>query len=111
MMNRSQADTIAVLVAALRPGWDVRGIMTALGELRDRDPYDVAQAALNAAAIPTNRTPAVIALPGPHWAHTVVAAVPPPYVPRRGPRADPGLVTELAGQARTAIRAAREATG
>lgn len=67
MMNRPEADAIAVLVHQLRPDWDVRGVMAALGQCRDREPADVAIAAVKAASDRKNRTPAVIALAGPHW--------------------------------------------
>lgn len=67
MMNRDQADAIAVLVSRLRPEWDVRGIMAALADVRDRDADLVAIAAIRAAMVATNRTPAVIPRQGDHW--------------------------------------------
>lgn len=71
MMNqitRPQADALAALVHELRPEWDVRGIVKALFDARERgSAHDVAHAAINAAADLTHRTPAVIALAGPHW--------------------------------------------
>ena len=71
MMNqitRPQADALAALVHELRPEWDTRGIVKALFDARERGTaLDVAHAAINAAADLTHRTPAVIALAGPHW--------------------------------------------
>jgi len=63
-----QARALAALVAALRPDWGERGILKALSDARELGPpWHIAHAALNAAEVPTNRTPAVIALPGDHW--------------------------------------------
>ena len=67
MMNRETGDAIAVLVGKLRPDWDVRGVMAALSQVRDREPGLVAIAAIRCAMVPSNRTPAVIAMAGAHW--------------------------------------------
>lgn len=67
MMNRETGDAIAVLVTKLRPDWDVRGVMAALSQVKDREPGLVAIAAIRCALVPSNRTPAVIALGGAHW--------------------------------------------
>lgn len=68
-LNHEQAKHLAALVAALRPGWDVPGVRKALWDARTKGtPDQVAHAAITAAMDPTNRTPAVIALDGPHWA-------------------------------------------
>jgi hypothetical protein len=54
--------------AYVRPDWDTKGIVHALGEARTKGTAaQVAVAALVAAQNPTNRTPAVIPLAGPHW--------------------------------------------
>lgn len=67
-MTRSQAQALAALVHELRPEWDTAGVMGALSAARERGTaWDVAQAALRAAEVPTNRTPAVIAMAGAHW--------------------------------------------
>lgn len=60
---------LAVLVAHLRDDWQPAGIRTALDRAAARPVtgYELAHAALNAAANPTVRTPAVIALDGQHW--------------------------------------------
>lgn len=66
--TRSQAQAIANVVAALRPEWHQAGIMTALEAVADRgSAYDLAHAALYAAADPSIQTPAVIAMGGEHW--------------------------------------------
>jgi hypothetical protein len=68
-INREQAHALAALVAALRTDWDTPGVLKAIYDARDRgDAFRVAHAALYAAETPTNRTPAVIALAGEHWA-------------------------------------------
>ena len=67
-MDRPQAQALAALVHALRPEWEPAGIMTALAAARDRgDVFEVAQAAIHAASVKANRTPAVIPLAGEHW--------------------------------------------
>lgn len=54
--------------AYVRPDWDQRGIVHALGKAKDRGTAaQVAIAALVAAQNAGNRTPAVIPLAGPHW--------------------------------------------
>lgn len=73
MMTKSitedPARALAALVTHLRPDWDVPGILKAIYAAKDRgDAFRVAHAALYAAETPTNRTPAVIALAGEHWA-------------------------------------------
>jgi len=68
-ISRDQAQAIAQAVTALRPDWQPQGIVKALGDARARGTaFEVAHAALYAAADPTNRTPAVIPLAGAHWA-------------------------------------------
>jgi hypothetical protein len=55
--------------AAVRPDWDVKGIVKALGDAREKAcAGTVAVAAIVAAQNPGNRTPGVIPLTGPHWA-------------------------------------------
>lgn len=67
-ITKDQAEALAALVHQLRPDWQTQGIMSALAKVRDRGPaFDVAHAALYAAADPTIRTPAVIAMGGEHW--------------------------------------------
>ena len=67
MMRRQDADNLAHLVAAIRPDWDHAGILAALTKVRDRELPDVVHAAVRAASDSGNRTPAVIAMVGPHW--------------------------------------------
>ena len=66
-VNREQAAAIAQTVHTLRPAWNVEGVFAALGKCQDRDPFEVALAAIRAAADPQARTPGVIPGPGPHW--------------------------------------------
>ena len=64
----AQAHALAALVHELRPDWDTSGISKALYAARDIGTADeLSHAALYAAVDPRNRTPAVIALAGPHW--------------------------------------------
>ena len=68
-INGDQARALAALVATLRPGWDSPGVLAALRDARTKGtPDQVAHAATTAAMDPANRTPAVIALDGAHWA-------------------------------------------
>ncbi|KZM36064.1 hypothetical protein OJAG_12680 [Oerskovia enterophila] len=68
-ITQDPARVLAALVTHLRPDWDVPGILKAIYAAKDRgDAFRVAHAALYAAETPTNRTPAVIALTGEHWA-------------------------------------------
>lgn len=63
-----QARALAHLIAALRPGWDVAGIRGALSKARHRgNAHELAIAAIRCTQGDA-RTPAVIALDGPHWA-------------------------------------------
>lgn len=67
-INRDQAHALATLITAMRPEWDTPGILKALSDARDRTTgWDLAHAALHAAANPKAKTPAVIALAGEHW--------------------------------------------
>lgn len=59
---------LAQVVVAVRPGWDLPGVLVHLtNATRDHDLADVAIAAVRAAADPQAHTPAVIARPGNHW--------------------------------------------
>ena len=60
-------DRLSMLGAELRPDWDRPGIRAALARVSDRPLCDVAQALIGACARVDQRTPAVIALDGPHW--------------------------------------------
>lgn len=78
---------LAALVAALRPDWQAPGIRASLDQAAARPVtgYDLAQAALRAAANTDIRTPAVIALDGQHWQPAGTADRPTPG-PRQFPR-------------------------
>lgn len=69
-----QARALATLVVAMRTDgepWDAQGVYVAIGKAATRGTADeVIHAALAAAATATNRTPAVIAMDGPHWQRT-----------------------------------------
>lgn len=82
-LSKDQATLLAEFIHALRPEWDVAGIVHALGTVRDRgDAYTVAVTAILAAQNAANRTPGVIPLSGPHWAATGTSR-PRPVVPPR----------------------------
>jgi hypothetical protein len=82
MMNN-----FAKVLAALRAGsglakWDQAGILAALRTAWSMgEPADVLHAAINATIDPTNRTPAIIAMHGPHWARPKQARDPRPPDP------------------------------
>ena len=66
MINHAQAKALAALVHTTRNDWGIDGIITAIGHIRDHDLETVTSWALRAAKDVRNRTPAIIALPGPH---------------------------------------------
>lgn len=67
-LARTPAEHLAAFLASIRPDWDTAGIVQALGNARPLGTAaEIAHAAIRAAGEPTNRTPAVIALAGPHW--------------------------------------------
>lgn len=68
-INHGQAKALAKLIHELRPDWDETGVLYYLGKTRERpvSADEVCHAAIRAAMSAHNRTPAVIALEGPHW--------------------------------------------
>jgi len=67
-ISPDEAEALAVLIHVARPEWEVKGIKTALWNAKDRGtPFEVIHAAIYAAEDLSNRTPAIIALAGPHW--------------------------------------------
>lgn len=72
-MTQTEASDLARFLERLRKrmsgdDWHKPGIENALGAARGRAPApDLAIAAIRAASEPTNRTPAVIGMDGPHW--------------------------------------------
>lgn len=70
MMSHRSRKALALLVHTVREDWGQEGILDALGRLLAAEPRltadEVARTALRAAQDARNRTPAVIALPGPH---------------------------------------------
>lgn len=82
-IDRPQAQALAAFIGTIRPDWDAQGVMAALAKAKDRGTVtEVAHAAIAAAANRLNRTPAVIALSGPHW--TVPTADRPTPIPGPG---------------------------
>lgn len=79
-LTRAQAEALARWIhEAVRPDWDVSGIVAALGEAKGKGTAaTVAVAAIVAADTPANRTPGVIPLAGPHWPKTGRKHAPPP---------------------------------
>lgn len=70
-ITHRQAQALARFIHELRPDWDAPGITNAIGDARTVGPASlVACAAIRAAVTLANRTPAVIALEGPHWRPT-----------------------------------------
>lgn len=79
-INENQAEALAVLIHTLRPDWDTPGVKHALRRAIDRgDQWELAHAALRAAAEPGNRTPAVIGYDGKHWRPDTPTAKAPPH--------------------------------
>lgn len=77
-ISEQQARALAFYIStAVRPDWQVPGILSALAEASQltRDAGALAAAAVNAARQEKNRTPAVIALPGSHWPPEAAASV------------------------------------
>ncbi|MGO4297378.1 hypothetical protein [Glutamicibacter sp. MCAF14] len=73
-----QSRQLAAFIHSIRPDWEVAGVHKALGYARGRGGVDaLAVAAVRAAMVPGNRTPAVIGQSGAHW----VGA----HVERQGP--------------------------
>ena len=69
-ITQPQARHLAAFLAAIRPDWNRHGIESALADARQLGtPARLAVAAIEASQDMSNRTPAVIALDGPHW-HT-----------------------------------------
>jgi hypothetical protein len=84
-LNHTQAKAVAKAIHELRPEWDVDGIVHHLGLARARgDGFDVAVAAMRAAHVVSNRTPAVISLDGAHWRDVVAKPGPPKHEPSPG---------------------------
>ena len=68
--NHEQAEQLATYIHALRPTWDLRGIIVALDKVANDpnppDSFTVSLAMLHAARNPNNKTPEIINYPGPH---------------------------------------------
>lgn len=78
-MTQPEARALAAYLALVRhrsggPEWHKAGIEDALGKARHLAPSpDLAIAAIKAAREPSNRTPAVIGMEGPHWQAAAIA--------------------------------------
>lgn len=67
-LTQNQATLLAHLLHEIRPDWSINSMMKLLWEHRAKHSFgDVVLPAIRAARTPTNRTPAVIFLEGPHW--------------------------------------------
>lgn len=65
----TEAQTLALLLSQMRPDWNPAGVLSLIKKNRDHHQFPaLARAAVNAATNPNNRTPAVIFMPGSHWA-------------------------------------------
>jgi hypothetical protein len=101
-MNHSEAKLLAAFLHELRkrtggPIWDAPGIEYALGQGRQlADAPDLARAAISAARVPGNRTPAIIAMDGEHWRDKAPSKAEGTYRP---PRADEVCRVHQAGYA------------
>ena len=67
MLSREQAQALTRVVHLLRPAWNEEGIYAALGQVKERAPFEVALAAIRAAKDDKAKTPGVIPTNGPHW--------------------------------------------
>lgn len=76
-LTPNQRHTLTGLLSALRPDWDATGIHVALRTASDRgSAIEVVRAAIEAAALASNRTPAIIGMAGPHWTTKTSGHVP-----------------------------------
>lgn len=67
-LSTRQQLLLSKFLNSLNEEWDVAGIEHFLGQAREMAPGpELAQAAIRAAVTVGNRTPAVIAMSGPHW--------------------------------------------
>lgn len=101
-MTKDEATELARFVAKIRervPGgtWHRAGIEDALGQARHRAPApDLACAAIRAAVSPSNRTPAIIGMDGPHWREATA--------PLRPEKVDPNLRCSVCSESQGTCR-------
>lgn len=67
MITREQAAILADLARTVRPAWDTRPIVSAVGEVMHRDLREVAWALLTVAGNPEMRAPVSLTFEGDHW--------------------------------------------
>lgn len=106
-----QDQHLAWLIHEIRGDWDIPGIRAALHDLHDRPLAPVIQAAAIAAHTrPDQRSPWIIAQPGPHWRDMPAfepTPQPPVYQPDTGPIATPDVAHRYADQIRETLRSTR----
>lgn len=74
-IDRPTGQSIAALMANLRPDWDLPGCLAAVKAVARRHPGDVALAAVRLAMTPDAKTPAALGvLDGPHWREKLAPA-------------------------------------
>lgn len=81
--SREQGQAIAALMSALRDDWDEPGCLAAVAAVKDRDPHDVAMAAIRLCATAEAKTPGALKVAGQHWRERVSGATV-RYPPKRG---------------------------
>lgn len=70
MITEQQAQAIVQLLALIRPDWNPKSMLNLFEQNHDKYEFKpLAGASINAALNPTVRTPAVIFMPGSHWAN------------------------------------------
>lgn len=74
-INHLEAKALAHFIHAVRDDWGEEGTLAALGQARDHGSLEeITRWAIAAALNPSNRGPAIIALPGPHRAAATSSA-------------------------------------
>lgn len=74
-ISREQGQAIARLMHELRPEWDLPGCVSVVARLKDRDPANLAMAAVRLCATPEAATPGALLNPeGGHWRERVSAS-------------------------------------
>jgi hypothetical protein len=74
-INHTQAKALAAYLHTIREDWGIDGCITAIGQARDQgDIESITRWSVAAALNPSNRGPAIIAMPGAHRAAPASAA-------------------------------------
>ena len=107
MISREQATILADLARTIRPAWDTRAIIAAIGEVMHRDLREVAWALLTVAANPDMRQPVALTFDGNHWRAPAAATRHRPHIPEHvPPLTDAGRAQIAAAKAACAEAAA-----